>query len=328
MERSLDPKAKALLTAIAAAAQPHIYDIPLALAREQVENGMASMNIPVKDVGQIRNYRLSLAGRDLPVRVYVPVRKEQQGFDENPPVIVFFHGGGWVFFDLDTYDPICTHLCDTASAYVVSVGYRRSPEYKFPVAVEDCFEATDWILKNAGQWDLPVEKMFLAGDSAGGNLAAVTALRLRDEWRSAGKDQGPGCKNIAGQILIYPVTDFWKPEKQSYLEFADGYGLSKTDMVWFWNQYLENQDDADNQYVSPLRKADLRGLPPALVIVSGHDPLRDEGLMYAERLKESGVEVSTLVYEEMIHGFLSYIGILKQGYQALRKIGSWITSQK
>ncbi len=311
----LDPKAKALLTAIAVAGPPDIRSVPLEFAREMVEQGYARMRIPVIAVGSVKTTSFVGPGGDVAVRIYNPA-------GEGPfPVIVFFHGGGWVFFRLDAYDPICTHLCSFSRCVVVSVDYRLSPENRFPAATDDCLAATRWVAEHCCEWSGDPCRIFVAGDSAGGNLATVTAIRIRDEF--AATAHGPSL-HLAGQVLIYPVTDYCIPEKPSYCEFADGFGLTKGDMQWFWDKYLGKAEDAANFYVAPLLAADLSGLPPAMVIISGYDPLRDEGLAYANRLEEAGVPVKLSVYEDMIHGFLSYLGIMKQAKTAIEEISVWV----
>ena len=304
----LDSKAKALLTAIAAAGEPALDAISVDAAREQVETGYARMKTPVKPVGSVRNICMQGTDGEIPARVYKP--KGTGPF----PVIVFFHGGGWVFFRLDAYDPICTHLCASTECMVVSIDYRLSPEYKFPAAVNDCLDATRWFAAHCEEWHGDTTRLFLAGDSAGGNLAAVTAIRIRDE----------GGPHVKGQVLIYPVTDYCKPEKPSYVEFANGYSLTRDAMRWFWDKYLESEEDAKNPKVAPLLAPDLSGLPPSLVIVSGYDPLRDEAIAYANRLMEAGIPVQLSVYEDMIHGFLSYLGIFKQAKIAIGEITEWL----
>ncbi len=272
----LDPKAKALLTAMSAAGMPDISAVPLGMAREQVENSYARMRIPVKEVGSVQNAAFRGSGGEIAVRIYTPA-------GTGPfPVMLFYHGGGWVFFRLDAYDPICTHLCAATGCIVVSPDYRLSPESKFPAASDDCLSAARWTFAHCKKWNGDPGTIFLAGDSAGGNLATVTALRIRDEG-------GPG---IRGQVLIYPVTDYCKPGKPSYDVFAEGYSLTRDAMTWFWDKYLETGNDAANPYAAPLLAPDLSGLPPALVIVSGYDPLRDEGIAYAERLKDAGIPVT------------------------------------
>ncbi len=304
----LDPKAKALLTAIAVAGEPDIASIPIDVAREQVEKGYARMKVPVKPVASIIDISINESGREIPVRVYTP-------FGEGPfPVLVFYHGGGWAFYLHEAYDSICTHICDAAACLVVSVDYRLAPEHKFPAAVDDCLLATRSIAKNCHEWGGDPAAFYLAGDSAGGNLAAVTAQRVRDE----------GGPEIKGQILIYPVTDHRDSEMASYDEFADGMGLTGEAMKWFWDQYLEDQREAKDTKAAPLLSENLSKLPPALVIIAGYDPVRDEGIAYASRMKEAGVDVRLLVYEDMIHGFLSYLGILSQGKTAIGEIAKWI----
>jgi acetyl esterase len=306
--KALDPKAKVFLTAIAAASQPPIDSIPLEIAREQVDKAYSQMNIPVKPIDNVVNKVVRGSDSDIPVRIYTPI-------GQGPfPVIVYFHGGGWVFFHLDAYDPICTHLCASAGCIVVSVDYRLSPEFKFPTAINDCYEAALWTHDHCQEWNGNPASMFLAGDSAGGNLATVVSLKIRDE----------GVPTLKGQVLIYPVTDYWQPEKPSYVEFADGYGLSGSDMRWFWDKYLEKKEDASNPMAVPLLAPNLKRLPPAYIIVSGHDPLRDEGILYAERLKNAGVKVKLSVYEEMIHGFISYLGLFSQASTSIEEISEWI----
>ncbi len=309
---ALDPKVIALLTAIEAAADPAIDSIPLDVAREQVEKGYARMKIPKKHVGSVRNIKIPGSAAEIPLRIYTP-----EGLGPYP-VILFFHGGGWVLFDLDAYDPICSHLCALSGCVVVSVDYRRSPEYKFPAATDDCLAATKWVSGKIATLHGDPGRIFLAGDSAGGNLAAVTAMRIFNQG-------GPAIK---GQILIYPVTDYYKPEKNSFFEFANGYSLTKDALIWFWDKYLNSEEDSGNPYVSPLRATSLSGLPSSIVIVSGYDPLRDEAIAYAKRLEQEGVNVCLSVYEGMIHGFVSYLGILKQAKSAIEEISGWVKQQK
>lgn len=337
MRKPLDPKAKALLTAIAATNLPSIDSIPLNHARIQVESGMARMNIPVIPVKRITNELIDLENERIPVRIYYPESWNLVASQVEIPTLIFFHGGGWVFFTLDSYDSLCTHLCTMAKAIVISVDYRRSPEYRYPVPINDCVAATEWILEHSEEWNIISDRFYLVGDSAGGNLATVTAMKLRDLCRLEHQKriESPTVSGdrlirrdlytkISGQILLYPVTDYYSNQKPSHLKFSDGYGLSMNDMVWFWKQYLENEDLAFNPYVSPLQAEDLSELPPALVIVSGYDPLRDEGILYANRLQSAGVNISLSVYGDMIHGFLSYLGILKQAIPALEEVAAWI----
>ena len=308
MRKPLDPKAAALLSAIAAASSFDLNTMPIEEARNQVNQGYARMKIPVQPVGSVQNIKINTRDGELPLRIYTP--EGTAPF----PVIVFFHGGGWVFFDLDAYDPICSHLCKLAGYIMVSVDYRLSPEYRFPAAIDDSLAATRWVSENISGFGGDPGKLFLAGDSAGGNLATVTALRIRDEG-------GPA---ITGQVIIYPVTDYCEPEKRSFIEFAEGFGLTRESLKWFWHEYLADIADSKNPLAAPLLAPDVANLPPAIIILAGYDPLYDDGLAYAERLAEAGVKVTLSVYEEMIHGFISYLGILPQAHVAITEITTWL----
>ncbi len=305
---TLNPKAKALLTAIQAAAYPALTTMPAARAREVINDRFSKMNIPVKRVGGIADQYIPGEETSLKLRIYTP---EGQG----PfPVMMWFHGGGWVLFNIDHYDSICTHLCHYAGIIVVSVDYRLAPEHRFPAAVNDCSLATRWILGNASSFGGDPGRVIVAGDSAGGNLAAVTSLRMRD--------------SLAGQVLIYPVTDYYEPETGSYRKFADDYALTRSDLFWFWDKYIRSKGDVMNPEVAPLKATSLEGLPPALVMLAGYDPLYDEGLAYAEKLKAAGVPTKLIVHADMMHGFLSYLGIFPQAAKAVREIGEWVKGKK
>ncbi len=304
----LDPKAKALLTAIIAAGDSPLGILPVEIARQQIDSRFSQMRIPLSPVGSTRNIPIPGPGGDIPLRIYTPS-------GNGPfPLVVYFHGGGWVLFGLDSYDSICTHLCKEAHCIVVSVAYRLAPENKFPAAVDDCLSATEWVFKNAASLHGDPARVVVAGDSAGGNLAAVTALQLKDK-------NGP---ELAGQVMIYPATDYYWPEKRSYRELGDDYILTRKEMIWFWSQYLADPADAVNPYVAPLKVSSCKGLPPALILVSAYDLLLDEGIAYGEKLRNDGVPVKISVYKDMMHGFLSYLGILKQAKTAIEEISSWI----
>jgi len=235
---------------------------------------------PVGDV-----LELSVGDRGIPVRVYVP---DGQG---PYPTLVYYHGGGWVIGDLDSHDETCRVLTSEADCMVVSVDYRRSPEHTFPTPLEDCYTAFEWVFETAESMQVDTDNVFVGGDSAGGNLAAAVALLARDR----------GGPDIAGQVLIYPVTDHGF-DTPSYEENGDGGLLSRDDMEWFWDHYLRDEVDGKNPYASPLQAQTLEGLPPATVVTCGLDPLRDEGAAYAQRLEAAGVPVTHHNYEDCIHG--------------------------
>lgn len=304
----LDPKAKALLTAIMAAGDPPVQDMSAAQARELVHSRYEQIKLPLKKVASIDEITIGGPGGPLTLRIYTP---EGQG----PfPVILFIHGGGWVLFRPGHYDSVCTHLCHGASMLVVSVDYRLSPETKFPGALEDTSAALDWIMTGSAELKGDPSKVFIAGDSAGGNLTASLALLNK-------RNQS---HRLLGLVMAYPVTKWYEPPTPSYLEFSDGYSLTEKAMVWFWDYYLESRDQAENELVSPLLSEDLSGLPPSFVLVSGFDPLRDEGIRFAQKLRAAGNRTTLVNYTGMIHGFLSYLGILDQASEAITMICQWL----
>jgi acetyl esterase len=219
-----------------------------------------------------------------------------------------------VLCSLDTHDGMCRNLCGGAECVVVSVDYRLAPEAKFPAPLDDCVTATLWAVEHAGELGADAARTVVAGDSAGGNLAAAVALRLRDE----------GGPTLCGQLLMYPVTDYHTPGTPSYVENADGYGLTRATMEWFWDHYLASETDAANPYASPLRAEDLRGLPPALLQPAEYDPLRDEGELYAKRLRAAGVPTDLSRWAGMNHGFLFWVGIVDRAGDAMAECCTWL----
>ncbi|MCB0183107.1 MAG: alpha/beta hydrolase [Caldilineaceae bacterium] len=244
----------------------------------------------------------------IPIRVYTPAGRGPF------PLVVFFHSGGFVVGGLDNDDEICRSLCHGADCIVVSVDYRLAPEHKFPAAPDDCLAATRWAAKHAAEFNADATRIALAGDSAGGNLAAVTALRIRDE----------GGPPLRGQLLIYPMTDYHTPATPSYLANANGYLVTRDMMIWFWGHYLNDASEANHPHASPLRAPDLSGLPPALVITAEYDPLRDEGERYAERLRQAGVPTVCTRYDGMIHGFFVLGELFAESRQAIDEANLWL----
>jgi acetyl esterase len=234
-------------------------------------------------------------GGPLGLRVYTP--RGAGPF----PLLVFFHGGGFVVCDLDTHDALCRNLCAGAGCVVASVDYRLAPEHRFPAAPDDCLAATRWAAEHAAELRADPARVAAGGDSAGGNLAAVVAQRARDE----------GGPRLAAQLLLYPTTDAAATGMPSLAENAEGYGLTARDMAWFKGHYLGDPAEAANPHASPLRAADLRGLPPALVQTAEYDPLRDEGEAYAARLRAGGRADRRSRRAGMIHGFLFFPGLVR-----------------
>ncbi|MFG1701977.1 alpha/beta hydrolase [Nonomuraea sp. M3C6] len=251
------------------------------------------------------------AAGDVPVRVYWPdgdgPRQGPDG-DGGWPVVVYFHGGGFTVGSLDSHDGVCRQLCAGSGAVVVAVGYRLAPEHPYPAAVEDAYAATRWVHRHAAELGADPGLLVVAGDSAGGNLATVTCLKARDE----------GGPLIRLQVLVYPATDAAQ-DSPSYAENGEGYFLTAAHMRWFWDCYQPTRDRRAEPYSSPGR-ADLRGLPPALVITAEHDPLRDEGEAYARSLEEAGVAVRSIRYDGMFHGFFGMGTVLPAAKEAAEQV--------
>src|SRR5579885_304433 len=290
---TIDPQMKKILDMIAAAGAPPIRGMTPAQAREAFETRLGFFRRGgVEPVGRCETRTVAGPGGDIPVRLYYPAGQTPCG------AAMWFHGGGWVLGNLESHDPTCRELANRAGALVVSVDYRLAPEHKFPAAADYCYAATRWVAEHAVTLGYPAGRLAVSGDSAGGYLAAVVALMARDRGRPP----------LRYQLLIYPALD---PELKfpSQGEFAeDGYVLSRADMAWFWNHYLNNANDGANPYANPARAKDLSRLPPALVITAGLDPLRDEGEAYAAQLRKAGVAVAAKRCEGLTHGFFNMTG--------------------
>lgn len=248
---------------------------------------------------------------EIPVRIYWPRELSE---DERLPVTLFFHGGGWVVGNLDTHDNHARRIASAAQCVVVAVDYRLAPEHRFPAAVEDSYAALRWLKENAPHIRADRRKIAVAGDSAGANLATVLCLKTRDLY-------GPP---IAAQVLIYPVTDYWDAGFASYAECAEGYGLTRDAMKWFWGHYLGPDGDPRNPYASPMRANFLANLPPALVITAEYDPLRDEAIAYADRLEDAGNIVMREHFPGQIHGFFGQSAVIADADVALQTVARFL----
>ena len=298
----LDPEAQKLVDALAALNLKPVEDSTPAEARESIRARTAALG-PFEDVAAVADHLVPVTGGEIAVRVYSP------GGPGPHPVLVFYHGGGWVIGDLYTHDGICRSITNAAGCMVASVDYRLAPESRYPVAAEDSYAALVWIVENAARLGIDARRVAVGGDSAGGNLATVVALMARDRG-------GPA---LVQQTLIYPVTnhDFDTP---SYHENATGYVLTREAMRWFWRHYLARAEQGKEPHASPLLAPGLAGLPPALVITAGCDPLRDEGEAYAGRLRDAGVPVTLTRYEGVFHGFLRMTRLLTKARAALDEV--------
>jgi len=262
---------------------------------------------PPPAVASVRDLTLDLPGHTLPARLYVP-----EGAGANPPLVVYYHGGGWVIGTIETHDGTCRALANASGAAVLSIGYRLAPEAPFPGPLDDCYDALVWAHAHAPTLGIDAARIAVAGDSAGGNLAAAVAIRARDNG-------GPALRH---QLLIYPVTDT-DFTRASYVENGNGnYFLSTASMQWFWNQYLGDAVDGHVEGATVLTAADLTGLPPASIYVAQYDPLRDEGVAYAEALKKAGNAVTCEVAPGMIHGFFSMFQAVPDASAYIDKAGA------
>jgi acetyl esterase len=280
----LDPAVRTMLDSIEAVTLKPFNEQTPAEARAGFELMNQIVGPPEKAV-PTEDRTIPGPGGEIPIRIYRP---EAEG---PVPVVVYFHGGGWVIGNIDSHDTPCHRLAAGVPCVVVSVEYRLAPEARYPAAVEDCEAAAAWVSSHAADLGADPARLAVAGDSAGGNLAAVVARRARDK-------SGPP---IAFQLLIYPATDLTR-SMPSQVENGTGYLLTVDAMEWFEGHYLEESERKEPD-ASPLFVDDLAGLPPALVVTAEFDPLRDEGEAYAERLRQAGGDAVTSRYDGQIHGF-------------------------
>ena len=283
---------------------PPADEVPIEQARAGHEAESEQLSGPGEPVGDVRDVSVPSPQGDIPVRVYRPRDAGERAL----PLVVYAHGGGWMVGTIESFDTVVRALTNASNAVVASIGYRLAPEHPFPAGLDDVICATRWIAANAGDLGGDPRRLAIAGDSAGGNLATVTARRLRGEV------------DFRLQALVYPVTDAGV-NTPSYRTFGAGYGLTAASMQRFWNLYLDGREGLDPD-ASPLRADDLAGCPPAFILTAEADPLRDEGEAYAEALADAGVPVEQRRFDGVIHGFWRWLAATQLSRRAVDEVAA------
>src|SRR6266487_1044682 len=296
----LHPQVQAIHDRLVAEQVPALYTMSIEQARAADVAGATATAGPDEPVAQVRELSIPGPAGQMAARMYRPDGTGPL------PALVYFFGGGWSLGTLETSDAVCRMLTNATSCACIAVSYRLAPEHKFPAAVDDCYAGISWVASHAAELDVDPARLAVGGDSSGGNLAAAVALL-------AGKRGGPA---LVHQLLVYPNTDY-QADTASMREVTDKYFFNPTSIAWYWAMYLRSPEDGASPLASPLHAADLSGLPPATVITAEYDPLRDEGELYAERLRQEGVPAETIRYDGMMHGFFTMVGILDTARMAV-----------
>lgn len=298
----LDPQAQALMQLMIDKGVPPVNTLSPTEARASYRSRRSFTQPDAPEVFKTEDQMVSYNGIQVPVRVYHPFSAQSQNA---LPALVYLHGGGWTIGDLDTHDVLCRSLCLQADVVVVSVDYRMGPEHKFPAAFEDAVAAFEWTVKNANPLGIDAKRIAIGGDSAGGNLTAAACLQLRSHTVQP-----------AYQLLIYPATIMWQ-DTPSYHANGQGYMLTKDSIAYYTDNYLRDRNDAKDWRASPQWAESHAGLPPAFVLTAGYDPLRDEGLMYADALSKAGVSTQYVCFERQIHGFITMGRVMQEANTAV-----------
>ncbi|MSP95559.1 MAG: alpha/beta hydrolase [Alphaproteobacteria bacterium] len=299
---ALDPSVQAMFDQFPNMANYPRWELSPAEARQAFKQFYQIAMPPAVAIGKTENIHAPGTAGELPLRIYTPVAAG----GESLPAIVFTHGGGFVVGDLDCYDTLCRNLANDAGARVIAVDYRLAPEHPFPAAVEDCFAALKWIEANAPDLGVDPNRITVAGDSAGGNLAAVMCLLAKEN---------KGNPHIGFQLLIYPALGYGLGGSEE--SFAEGYYLTAKTIDWLMAHYLPKDSDRSDPRIAPVAAKDFAGLPPAYIVTAGFDPLRDGAILYVDKLKAAGVPVTHIDYPTMIHGFMNMQAFIPVGSEAL-----------
>jgi acetyl esterase len=300
----LHPQARSLLSLIEKSGLPPTHLLSPVEARAMYRERRRYTQPDPPEVALAQNLAMPGPAGDIPLRLYRPAGSSPQ---ELLPVLVYYHGGGWVIGDLDTHDTLCRELANGSGCGLVAVDYRLGPEHRFPAAALDAIAAARWVHDNAASLQLDAGRIAVGGDSAGGNLAAVVALAARD-------DGGPA---LAFQLLIYPATDM-RCAAPSHQANGQGYLLTNDTIRYFHDHYIDDASHDLDWCASPLLRDDLAGLPPAFVLTAGYDPLRDEGLQYSQRLTEAGNLATLVCFERQIHGFITMGKVIDEAHAAVQ----------
>jgi acetyl esterase len=301
-----------VIAAFKAANRPKLETLSAQEARAASKLGREAITPDPPELAAVDNIVAPTPHGPIPIRVYTP-----RTLAKSPaPALIFYHGGGWVICDLDSHDVVCRQMADQAGFMVFSIDYRLAPEHKFPAAAIDCIAATRWVVANAAKFNIDTNRIFVGGDSAGGNLAAVVTIDARD-------NDGP---KLAGQVLVYPATDMGMTHASQNNPDMDVL-LSGVLMRWFIDHYLNSRTEADDWRASPLRIKDMSGLPPAFVMIAGADPLRDEGLEYRDRLQAAGIDVTYVEYPGQFHGFWTMGKLVPEANRLSSEIAAWLKAR-
>ncbi len=288
---ALDPESQRLIDLMVAANRPAWNTLSPQDARAQYLALRPAAQGPRPAEVKVVDSTIPGPAGELPVRIYRPTAAPA---DAKLPALIYAHGGGWVFGNLDSHDVLCAQLAIEAGIVVFHIDYRLAPEARFPGAFDDVVAGLKWVAANGGSVGIDTSRLAIGGDSAGGNLAAAASIWARDN----------GGPKLRLQLLAYPVTDA-VARSESYRRYEDGYGLNAVTMEWFFDHYTPDKTTRSDWRVSPIRATSLAGLPPALVVTAGYDPLRDEGRAYAFRLHQEGTQADLVEFGGMLHGFLS-----------------------